>query len=104
MADYDRFWELHVIAPNGWYDFANGIAGQHKHQVEQHAAQLQGSMMLLEPLNAAGAAAGRPRSDMRRARRRRPTCWPRPSRPMSRRLWPGSTMPAISESSGSTPM
>ena len=56
MADYDRFWELHVIAPNGWYDFANGIAGQHSHQIEQHTAKLQGSMLLLTPLNAAGAA------------------------------------------------
>jgi hypothetical protein len=56
MADYDRFWELHVIALNGWYDFANGITGQHNHQIEQHTAKLQGSMLLLTPLGAAGAA------------------------------------------------
>lgn len=55
MAEYDRFWELHVIAPNGWYDFANGIAGQHNHQLEQHAAKLLGSMMLVTPLDAKGA-------------------------------------------------
>jgi hypothetical protein len=60
MAEYDRFWELHVVAPNGWYDFASGIAGQHNHQCEQHAAKLEGSMMLVTPLDAKGAAAVTP--------------------------------------------
>jgi hypothetical protein len=49
MATYDRFWDLHVTAPNGWYDFAGSIGEQERYQKAKHSGHLPESMNLVWP-------------------------------------------------------
>lgn len=54
MANYDRFWELHVTGVNGFYDFAPSIADQERYQLATHGATLTGSQILVNPTQSPG--------------------------------------------------
>lgn len=49
MATYDRFWDLHVAGPGGWYDFAGSIAEQERYQCARHEHSLPESVNLILP-------------------------------------------------------
>ena len=49
MADYDRFWELHITGTNGHYDFAPSIRDQVNHHLEAHDDKLTAKRLLVTP-------------------------------------------------------
>jgi hypothetical protein len=49
MADYDRYWELHITGTNGFYDFAPSIRDQQRYQMATHGTKLTGKRLLLNP-------------------------------------------------------
>ena len=49
MADYDRYWELHVTGTTGFYDFAPSIRDQRAYQLNTHGAHLPGHATLVWP-------------------------------------------------------
>jgi len=49
MAEYDRFWELHITGTNGYYDFAPSIRDQANHQLEAHDDKLVAKRLLVTP-------------------------------------------------------
>lgn len=54
MADYDRFWDLHISAQSGWYDFATLIETQGVQQWVAHREQLPDALNLITPRFAMG--------------------------------------------------
>ncbi|WP_309887415.1 hypothetical protein [Archangium sp.] len=52
MARYERFWDLHVIASDGTYDFANQVQEQVDYQHRRHGQQLRQSLNLVNVTSA----------------------------------------------------
>ncbi len=49
MANYDRFWELHLTGNNGFYDFTASIKDQRNYQLATHPGDLPESLLLVDP-------------------------------------------------------
>ncbi len=60
MANYDRFWDLHVTN-NGWYDFVSQIQEQQVYQHLTHEVDLPQTLNLIETPNPNDASIIHPR-------------------------------------------
>jgi hypothetical protein len=51
VANYDRYWDLHITGITGWYDFAPQIDEQMFYQVTTHPGELPNGRILINPPN-----------------------------------------------------